>query len=79
MRYSRRTSNYLKSIALSNSTHMTSMTDPIAIIVETPRITSWWSLEKELTKLICMNHRMVLYLTINQVDSCHSFVRSPLT
>ena len=35
MGYSRRTSNYLKRIALSDLTHMMSMTDPVAIGVET--------------------------------------------
>ena len=53
--YSRRTSNYLERIALSIPTHMMSMTDPIAISVETLRIDSGWSLEKEFTELICMN------------------------
>ena len=46
---------YLKRIALSNLTHMMSMTDPIAIGVETLRIDSGWSLEKEFTELIRMN------------------------
>ena len=55
MGYSRRTSNYLEIIALSNSTHMMSMADPIAIGVETIRIDSGCSLEKEFTKLIPMN------------------------
>ena len=55
MGYSRRTSNYLERIALSNPTHMMSMTDPIAIGVEILRIDSRCSLEKEFTELICMN------------------------
>ena len=57
MGYSRRTSNYPEIIALSDSTHMMSGVDPIAICVdvETLRIDSWCSLEKEFTKLICMN------------------------
>ena len=50
-----RTSNYLKRIALSNSTHMMNMVDLVANGVETPRIDSGCSLEKEFTKLICMN------------------------
>ena len=79
MGYSRRTTNYLERITLSNPTHMISMADPIAINVETLRINSSCSLEKEFTELICMNHRMVLYLTINQVDSCHGYVCGPLT
>ena len=55
MRYSRRTSNYPERIALSDLTHMISTVDPVAIGVETPRIDSRCSLEKEFTELICMN------------------------
>ena len=55
MGYSRRTSNYLKRIALSNLTHMMSMADPVAIGIETLRIDSGCSLEKEHIELICMN------------------------
>ena len=55
MGYSRRTSNYLERIALSNPTHMMSMVDPIAISVETLRIDRGGSLEKKFTKLIRMN------------------------
>ena len=55
MRYSRRTSNYLERIALSNPTHMMSMVDLIAIGIETQRIDSGCSLEKEFTKLIRIN------------------------
>ena len=55
MGYSRRTSNYPERITLSNSTHMMSMTDPIAINVETLRIDSGSSLEKEFIELIRMN------------------------
>ena len=46
---------------------MMSMTNPITIGVETLRIDSGCSLEKEFTELIRMNPIMVLYLTINQV------------
>ena len=59
MGYSRRTSNYLKIIALSNPTQMMSMSDPRAIGELTLRIDSGCSLEKEFTKLICMNSGMV--------------------
>ena len=52
---SRRTSNYLKRIEISNTTDMMSMADPIAIGVETLRIDSGCSLEKEFTELIRMN------------------------
>ena len=55
MRYSRRTSNYLERIPLYNLNHMMSMADPIAIGVETLRIDSGCSLEKEFIELICMN------------------------
>ena len=58
---------------------MMSMADPVAISVETPRIDSGCSLDKDFTKLIHMNPRIVLYLTVNQVDSCHGCVRGPLT
>ena len=79
MGYSRRTSNYPERIALSNPSHMVSMANPIAIGVETLRIDSGCSLEKEFTELIRMNPWMVLYLTVNQVDSCHDCVCGPLT
>ena len=55
MRYLRRTSNYPERIALSNPSHMMSTVDPIAIGVETLRIDSGCSLEKEFTELIRMN------------------------
>ena len=49
------TSNYPERITLSNPSHMMSMSDPIAICVETLRIDSGCSLEKEFTELIRMN------------------------
>ena len=55
MGYSRRTLNYSERITLCDLTHMMSMTDPVAISVEIPRIYSGCSLEKEFTKLIPMN------------------------
>ena len=55
MGYSRRTSNYLEKIVLSNSTHMMSMVHLIAIGVEILRIDSGCSLEKEFNELIRMN------------------------
>ena len=55
MGYSRRTSNDPERIALSNLTQMMSIADPIAIGVETLRIDSGCSLEKELTELIRIN------------------------
>ena len=55
MGYSRRTSNYPERITLSNPTDMMSMADPIAIGVDTQRIDSWCSLEKEFTELISIN------------------------
>ena len=55
MGYSIRTSNYLERITLSNPSHMMSMADLIVIGVETLRIDSGCSLEKEFTELIRMN------------------------
>ena len=55
MRYSRRISNYTERIELYNPTHMMSMADPIAIGVETLRIDSGCSSEKEFTELIRTN------------------------
>ena len=55
MGYLRRTSNYLERITLFDSTHMMSMSDPMVINVETSRIGSGCSLEKEFIELICMN------------------------
>ena len=55
MGYSRRTINYLERIILFDSTHMMNMPNLIAICVETLRIDSGCSLEKEFIKLIYMN------------------------
>ena len=55
MGYLRRTLNYPERITLSNLFHMMSMADPIAIGVETLRIDSGCSLEKEFIELIRMN------------------------
>ena len=55
MGYSRRTLNYLVRIALSDPSHMMSMADPISIGVDTIRIDSGCSLEKEFIELIRMN------------------------
>ena len=46
---------------LSVLTHIMSMADPIAISVETLRIDSGCSLDKESTKLIRINLSMILY------------------
>ena len=54
------------------------MVGPVAISVETLRIDSGCSLEKEFTQLIYINPWMVLYLTVNKVDSCHGCVCGPL-
>ena len=67
MGYSRETSNYPERISLSNLTHIMSMTDPVAIGVETLRINSGCSLEKEFLELICMNLGMVI---IPNCQSC---------
>ena len=50
MGYLRRISNYPERIFLFDLTHMMSMADPIAIGVETLRIDSGCSLEKEFTE-----------------------------
>ena len=55
MGYLRRTSNFPERIALFDLTHMMSMADLVAIGVETSRINSSCSLEKEFTELIHMN------------------------
>ena len=52
MRYLRGTSNYLKIIVLYDPTHMMSMTNLVDIGVETLKIDSGCSLEKEFTELI---------------------------
>ena len=44
---------------------MMSMADLIIISVEILWIDSGYSLEKEFAELICMNRRMILYLTFN--------------
>ena len=54
MGYSRRTSNYPEIITLSNQTHMMIVADLIATGVETLKIDSGCSLDKEFTELICM-------------------------
>ena len=48
-------SNYPYRISLSHLTYMMSMNDHVAICVETPMIDTGCSLEKEFTKLMCMN------------------------
>ena len=55
MGYLRRTLNYPEIITLFDPTHMMSMTNPIAIGVQTLKIDSECSLEKEFTKLIRIN------------------------
>ena len=55
MGYSRRTSNFPKRIILSDPTHMMSMTNHVTISVETLKIDSGCSLEKEFAKLIRVN------------------------
>ena len=49
VRYSRRTSNYLERVILSDPTHVMSMVDPITICVDILKINSGVFLEKELT------------------------------
>ena len=80
MGYSRRILNYLERIVLlSDSTHMISMANLVAINVVTPKIDTGCSLEKEFIKFICMNPRMILYLIVNQLHLCHDYVCDSLT
>ena len=55
------------------------MTNLVAIGVQTLGLNSGCSLEKEFTELIRMNPSMVLNMSVNQVDSCHDCVCGPLT
>ena len=55
-----------------------SVSDPVSIGVETPKIINRYSLE-EFSKWIYMDPWMVLYLTINQVDWYHNCLCDPLT
>ena len=79
MGYSRGSSNYPERIALPDPTHMMSMFDLVTIDVETLKIYSGCSLEKEFIELICMNPLMALYPTVNHVDSCHGCVYGHLS
>ena len=56
MGYSRRTSNYPERITLYDLTYLMSMVDLVTISVDTLRINSGHSLEKEFTELIILNH-----------------------
>ena len=56
-----------------------SMANLMTIDIETTRIDSGWSLEKEFTELILMNPWIVLYQIVNQVYSYHDRVCGPLT
>ena len=55
MAYSRRILKYLEKIESPNLTHLMSVVDHMAINVETIRIGSRGSLDKEFTKLIPLN------------------------
>ena len=52
-----------------------SMVNHVVIGVETPRIYSRCFLEKEFTQLIHTNRWIILYLVVNQVESCYGCVR----
>ena len=66
---------------------MMSVADPVAIHIETLRIDSGCSLEKEFTELIPMIPLKLLYITMNpyeflefnEVYSCHKCACGPLT
>ena len=66
-------------MSLSDPTYIISIADLVAIDVELPRIDSGYSLEKDFTKLICINLLIVLCQIVNQVGSCHSYICGPLT
>ena len=51
MTYLRKTSNYLERVPLFDTTHMMSMTNPMAIGVKTPRIDSGYSLDKQFSSM----------------------------
>ena len=55
MGYSRITSNYLKRTVLYDLTYMMTIVDPIAISMETLKIDTLCSLEKDFIELIRMN------------------------
>ena len=51
-----------------------SMTNLVAIGVDTLRIDSDYSLEKVIIELIHMNPKMILYLVFNHINSCQGCV-----
>ena len=55
------------------------MTDLIAISVKTRKIYSGCPKKKEFSELICINIWTLLYLFINQIDSCHGYEYGPYT
>ena len=57
---------------------MISMIYLVIIGEETLKMDSGYSWEKEFTELIFLNRLIMLYLIINQVDSCHCCVCGPL-
>ena len=79
MGYLTRTSKYPESISLCDLNHVMSMNNIMTIDAEMPQIDNGCSLDKEFTKLICMNPSMLLYQTNNQVDSCYSYVHICVT
>ena len=54
----------MKRIILLDLTHMMSMTDLVAIVMDTPMINNRCSLKKEFIELIYMNPSMILYLNV---------------
>ena len=65
------TLNYPEKITTFDPAYTMSMVDPIVIDVKIQRIDNGYFSENN--ELIHVNPRMVLYLTINQVDSCHDY------
>ena len=52
---SRKITKYLEKLVLYDPTHMNGIVDPMIHSTETSKIEGRCSLEKEFTKLICMN------------------------
>ena len=57
---------------------MMNASDLVAIGMTRPRIDSGFSLEKDFSEFKRINPLMILYLTINQIDSCHGCACAPL-
>ena len=79
IRYSIRVSKYLERVTLFNLTHKMHMDGLVALDVDTLKVNNGCPLEKQFTKLIHRKPLMVLYLTVNHIDSCHDCICASLT